>query len=118
MVLGSQAGQEQASNGSGPAPADGPRLGISVEPTSASGRNKGTGLVITSVAQGSAAEQAGLRQGDVILEVNRKPISDTAEFQKLVRGATNDPLLLYVESSSDRGTQKGAARHFVTVQPR
>ena len=114
VVLGSQPGEEQASNPASPGNNDsGPRLGVSVEPKS--GR---TGLTITSVAQGSAAEEAGLRQGDVILEVNRKPISDPAEFQKLVRAATNDPLLLYVESSSDRGTQKGAARHFVTVQPR
>jgi len=118
VVLGSQSGEKQAANGSGPAPADGPRLGISVEPASKSGRNRTSGLVITSVAPDSAAEEVGLREGDVILEVNRKPVSDPAEFQRLVRAA-KDGLLLYVESSSDRGTQKGASgRHFVTVQPR
>jgi len=118
VTLGSQAAEEVASNGSGPVPADGPRLGVSVEPASKSGRNRTTGLVIVEVAQGSAAEEAGLRQGDVILEVNRKVVSDPAEFQKLVRASANEPLLLYVESTSDRGTQKGSARHFVTVQPR
>ncbi len=117
VVLGAQPGQERASSGSGPASSDGPRLGVSVEPASRSGRGRTTGLVITDVAQGSAAEEAGLRSGDIILEVNRKAVSDPAEFQKLVRSAT-EPLLLYVESSSDRGTQKGSARHFVTVQPR
>jgi serine protease Do len=118
VTLGSQPGQESASTGAGPATADGPRLGLSVEPASKSGRNRTSGLVITDVAQGSAAEEAGLRSGDVILEVNRKAVSDPAEFQKIVRGSANESILLYVESSSDRGTQKGAARHFVTVQPR
>jgi serine protease Do len=116
VVLGSQPGEQQASNGSGPASTDGPRLGISVEPASKT-RNRSAGLVITSVASGSAAEEVGLRQGDVILEVNRKPVSDPAEFQRLVRAA-KDPMLLYVESSSDRGTQQASGRHFVTVQPR
>ena len=118
VTLGSQPGQEVASNGSGPASSDGPRLGVSVEPASRSGRNRTTGLVITDVAQGSAAEEAGLRTGDVILEVNRKAVSDPAEFQRIVRGAANEALLLYVESGSDRGATKGSARHFITVQPR
>ncbi len=119
VVLGSQPGQEVASNERGQNQGDGPRLGVSVEPASRSGRGRTGGLVITNVAQGSAAEEAGLRSGDIILEVNRKPISDPAEFQKMVRESANEPLLLYVESSSDRGTQKGAsARHFATVQPR
>lgn len=122
VTLGSQPGQEVAANGAGPASADGPRLGVSVEPASRSGRNRGAGLVITEVAQGSAAEEAGLRSGDVILEVNRKAVSDPAEFQKIVRGSAKDALLLYVESGSDtnnnRGPQRASGRHFVTVQPR
>jgi serine protease Do len=114
VVLGAQPGSERAANDGGTASSEGPRLGVSLQP-----RTGRPGLVIAEVAQGSAAEEAGLRPGDVILEVNRKPVSDPAEFQKLVRGAGKDPLLLFVESSTDRGTQKGpAARHFVTVQPR
>jgi serine protease Do len=118
VTLGSQPGEERASNGSGPTGFDGPKLGLSVEPASQSGRNRSSGLVITSVAQGSAAEEAGLRTGDVILEVNRKAVGDPAEFQKIVRGSADEAILLYVESSSDRGAQKGSAKHFVTVQPR
>ncbi|MEO5924044.1 MAG: DegQ family serine endoprotease [Bryobacteraceae bacterium] len=115
VVLGSQKAEEQASNGSGPAIPEGPRLGVSVEPATKLNRGRTAGLVIASVAQGSAAEEAGLRQGDVILEVNRKVVSDPAEFANVVRSA-KEPLLLYVESN---GAQKGAAgRHFVTVQPR
>lgn len=116
VVLGTQNGEKLASNGSSPATADGPRLGVSVEPASKS-RNGGSGLVITSVASGSAAEEAGLRQGDVILQVNRKPVSDVSEFQRTV-AAAKEPLLLYVESGSDRGAKQASGRHFVTVQPR
>lgn len=35
-------------------------------------------VVITSVAPGGAAQRAGLRAGDVIVEADRKPIADTA----------------------------------------
>jgi serine protease Do len=118
VVLGSQPGEEQTASSAGPASGDGPRLGVSVEPASRSGRGRTTGLVITNVAPGSAAEEAGLRPGDIILEVNRKPVSDPAEFQQMVRSAGNQALLLYVESTSDRGTQRQTSRFFVTVQPR
>ena len=60
-----------------------------------------------------------MRTGDIILEVNRKPVNDPAELQRIVRENGTEPLLLYVESGSDRGRDKGASpRHFVTVQPR
>ena len=42
------------------------------------------GAVVTGVESGSAAEQAGLRQGDVIVEVNGLPIEDAADLRNLV----------------------------------
>lgn len=124
IVLGSKPGEEVASRESGSdSTPEGPRLGVSVEPASQSRSVRGnvartTGLVITGVEQGSAADEVGLRQGDVILEVNRKPVSDPAEFTKIVRAAANEPVLLYVETPTERGSQSGGAKHFVTVQPR
>lgn len=125
VVLGSKPGAEIASNESGSESASqGPRLGISVEPASQNRSVRGntasrtTGLVITAVEEGSAAQEAGLRQGDVILEVNRKPISDPAEFTKIIRASANEPVLLYVEAPTERGSQGGGVKHFVTVQPR
>ncbi|MCH8030090.1 MAG: DegQ family serine endoprotease [Candidatus Dadabacteria bacterium] len=43
-----------------------------------------SGVLVTKVAAGSAAKEAGLRQGDVILEINKKPITDLSEYKSEV----------------------------------
>jgi len=43
---------------------------------------KTKGAVITSVRDGSPAQEAGLQQGDVIVEVDRKPVSTADEAVK------------------------------------
>jgi serine protease Do len=40
------------------------------------------GLIVTDVAGGGPADRAGLRRGDVILEVDRKPVHDAPSLQK------------------------------------
>ena len=40
------------------------------------------GAVITSVRDGSPAQEAGLQQGDVIVEVDRKPVQSADEAVK------------------------------------
>ena len=40
------------------------------------------GAVVERVQPGSPADNAGLQQGDVILEVDRKPVHDAADVQK------------------------------------
>jgi len=42
------------------------------------------GVVITRVKPGSLADQAGIAQGMVITEVNRKPVKSAEEFQKIL----------------------------------
>jgi serine protease Do len=62
-----------------------------------------TGVVITDVDEDSAASQAGLHQGDVIVQVNRHPVNTVEEFNKAVSaGASKDSTLLLVRSG--RGT--------------
>jgi serine protease Do len=51
------------------------------------------GVMITGVAPGSPAEQAGLRPGDVIIEVNRRPVTSVREFDAARRST---PTLLLV----------------------
>ena len=42
------------------------------------------GVVITEVESDSSAESAGLKTGDVIMEINRKPVSSVKEFNHIV----------------------------------
>ncbi|MBI4654483.1 MAG: DegQ family serine endoprotease [Nitrospirae bacterium] len=61
------------------------------------------GVVIISVESDSAAEESGLRKGDVIQEVNKKRISNLAEFNKITYHIKEgDTVLLFV----NRGGQK------------
>jgi serine protease Do len=46
---------------------------------------KSHGIVVSQVGYGSAADRAGITRGDVILEVNRKPIKDTDAFYAIVK---------------------------------
>jgi len=97
----------------GPA-SSGPRLGVSVQPlTSDLAEELGlparsTGLVIVDVNSGSPAEEAGLKRGDVVQEVNRKTVASVADFQQAVKADASSPLLLAIN--------RGGNRHFVTVQ--
>ena len=45
--------------------------------------------VVTNVEEGSKAEQAGLLEGDVILEVNRKEVTSVEEIKKQLKKGTN-----------------------------
>jgi serine protease Do len=53
------------------------------------------GVVVTRLKPGSPAAEAGLRPGDVLLEVNRKPVNSVAEFEAAYKGG-GDKLLLLV----------------------
>ena len=53
-----------------------------------------TGVVVTDVDPASQAADSGLHRGDVIQEVNHKPVRNKAEFEAAVRNAGKNPLLL------------------------
>jgi serine protease Do len=52
------------------------------------------GVVITGIEPGSAAEEASLRRGDVILEVDRQEVKNVAELKKRLAAADGGVLLL------------------------
>ena len=62
------------------------------------------GVVITDVDADSAASAAGLQQGDIVTQVNRKPVATISEFNAAVKaGASRESTLLLVKRG--QGTQ-------------
>jgi serine protease Do len=52
------------------------------------------GVVVTQVNPSSDAASAGLRRGDVIQEVNRKPVSNVSEFESAAGRSKQETVLL------------------------
>ncbi len=67
------------------------------------------GVVVTDVDQSSAAAAAGIQHGDVIEEVNRKPVHSIEEFRQALARRANQPVLLLID--------RGGNTLFVVVQP-
>jgi len=58
------------------------------------------GVVVTNVSPSSEAAEAGLRNGDVIQEVNHKAVKNTSDFEHAV-GASKDNTLLLVNRNGN-----------------
>jgi serine protease Do len=58
------------------------------------GVEESEGVVVTRVQRGSAAGEAGLRRGDVILEVDRQGVANVEEFEERLGAAEKGALLL------------------------
>lgn len=60
----------------------------------------GPGMLIVSVLPGSPADAAGLREGDVLLEVAGQPVPDEAAWQQVTAdlGGSSDPVIVLVRS--------------------
>ena len=57
----------------------------------------GKGLKVDSVNPKSPTEQADVKAGDVILEVNRKPVNSVDEFKEAMKNSNTGSHLLYIE---------------------
>jgi serine protease Do len=79
------------------------RLGLTVEPLTAEAAERfnlsaRTGVVVTAVKPGSAGADAGIRPGDAILEVNRRPVTSVESFRDLVSAVKpGDVVPVYVQ---------------------
>ncbi|MDD4363331.1 MAG: Do family serine endopeptidase, partial [Atribacterota bacterium] len=59
------------------------------------------GLVITDVVPGSSADERGLRSGDIILEANRREVSNLEDWEEIISGLkAGDTFLLLVYRDS------------------
>jgi len=59
------------------------------------------GVVVSAVEPGSSADDAGLRRGDVILEVNREPVKDLTDYRKAMKGAQKGKSVLLLVRRGD-----------------
>lgn len=87
--------------------------GISVAPLDTAARqafgiapNLNVGVVIVQVAPGSPASEAGLRPGDVIVEINRQPVTSVRQAVELYQRAQSR-VLLWI--------QRGLGRTFLVL---
>jgi serine protease Do len=91
---------EQASAEKGSSDSKSELSGISVQDVDArTARQLGVpantaGVVVTKVDPSSAAADSGLQRGDVIQEVNHKPVRNTADFEAAMRNSKDQTLLL------------------------
>lgn len=76
-------------------------LGVSVKGVNAElaeklGMRAPSGVVVTGVSPGSPVSKAGLRTGDVVLEVNRRPVNSPDEFNTAASKTSQGAVLLLV----------------------
>jgi serine protease Do len=91
--------EEQARTGS--AEPSGPELGMTLkEITPQLARqfklSQSNGLVVVGVEANSPAADAGIRPGDIIVEVEREPVNDMQTFRRIIRGADPGDTILFL----------------------
>jgi len=70
------------------------------------------GVVVSAVKETSNAAEAGLRQGDVIVEINRQPVTNTDEAVDICKAAKGKHIVLKIWRREESGF---AATHFMSV---
>lgn len=91
------------------------KLGLSLEPlTPQIARQLGVeganeGMVVTEVDDAGPAGEAGVSRGDILIEINRKPVNSIADVRSALEGTSDKPILLLV---SRRGQTS-----YLTVKP-
>ncbi|MBN1296908.1 Do family serine endopeptidase [bacterium] len=69
------------------------------------------GVLISEVEPGSPADTAGLRRGDIILEINRQAVRDITEYQHILKEIdSSDGAVVYI--------QRAKSRIFVALKPK
>ncbi len=82
-------------------------LGLSVQTLSPAlaeqfNLKQGQGVLVTDVKQGTVAAMAGIKTGTLILEVDRKPVKNAAEFQRAIKKSSDDKRVLLLLQNDNR----------------
>lgn len=75
------------------------------------GLDRAEGVVITAVEPGSPGDDAGLRRSDVILEIDRKPVRNVADYRKLIAESKKGKGILFL-------VRRGENTLFLALKPR
>ncbi|HUR97914.1 MAG TPA: DegQ family serine endoprotease [Pyrinomonadaceae bacterium] len=54
------------------------------------------GMIVTAIDADGTAAEAGIARGDIILEINRQPVSSSDAVQSALQGAAGKPVLLLI----------------------
>jgi len=54
------------------------------------------GVIVTEVEPGSAAQQAGIRRGDLVIEVNQQPVKDLDDYRKAIASSEKSGSVLFL----------------------
>ena len=97
-------------------PGEGGRLGLAVRPVTPEvakelGLESKGGLYVAEVDPAGPAAEAGIQPGDVIEQVNRRPVSDVAGLRAAVKASGDRPALVLV-------TRKGGSLYLTLDPPR
>ncbi|HKV78705.1 MAG TPA: DegQ family serine endoprotease [Candidatus Sulfotelmatobacter sp.] len=115
LTLGEAPAGKGASNSPAEAAENSPMRGVQVDDLTASTRQQlglgsdVNGVVVTDVPDASAAAEAGLQRGDVIEQLNRGSVNSVADYQRLIRQAGKEPLVLLIN--------RGGNTTFMVVSP-
>jgi serine protease Do len=96
----------------------GTKLGLSLAPMTEmraqqAGYKTTTGILLRTVENDSVAYDAGLRDGDIIKEVNKKPILKQEDFdQAISKMKSGDPIVFFVEQHRARS---GSSNRFISI---
>jgi serine protease Do len=60
------------------------------------GLEEAKGVVVTKVLPGSPAAEVDIRKGDIIQEVNRKPVENIETYDRLIERATREGTILFL----------------------
>ncbi len=74
------------------------------------GLEKAEGVVVSAVEPGSAADDAGIRRGDVLMEIDRRPIRNLDEYRKSVAAIKKGRGVLFL-------VRRGESTLFLALKP-
>ncbi|MGH7773881.1 MAG: DegQ family serine endoprotease [Candidatus Binatia bacterium] len=84
--------------------------GVTPQIAESLGLERAEGVVITAVEPGSPGDGAALRRGDIILEIDRKPVRKLADYRKIIGETKKGKGILFL-------VRRGESTLFLALKP-